>query len=141
VFKSPWAVDLGRFDVRHQTETASTVLCKGTPNGGQVFLRRSNPTDAFLENMMDMNSGVLNGTDAIADALTRSGAAACTLDPRYFIGHCAPSHFDWFPARDVIVYHANCAAREEKRTLLTHFLEIMTTQAGGDSDVTIAQAD
>jgi len=162
VFGDPWSVKLqdstGNFDLRYQVGNVPSVggQCYRGVNSGQVYLRRTNTTLAYLDAMRvyrdDILSAKIGGRldqDFITVAAEKVGLRHCGLDPIAFLGRCHGC-YDLIsgmpPVSLALTMHVDCTGgTENKKKILTKFLAVRTAVAelenhGLTAPVTIKQA-
>ena len=162
LFADPWAVKLqdstGHFDLRYQVgnNAASKGQCGRGINGGQIYVRRTNLTLAYLAAMRGFRAKILGAKEGgtldqgyMATAAEQVGLPRCGLDGAAFLGRCngcydAPTGAQHVSA--VMCMHVDCTvAMELKTETLTKFLAVRRAVAeleahGIAAPVTIKQA-
>ena len=162
LFGDPWAVKLqdstGDFDLRYQVgnSAASKGQCSRGVNGGQIYLRRTNTTLAYLAAMRGFRAQILATKEGgtldqgyMALAAEKVGLKRCGLDATAFLGRCngcydAASGAPHVSA--VVGMHVDCTTGTEQKTqILTKFVAVRTAVAalethGIAAPVTIKQA-
>ena len=162
VFRDPWSVklqDTGNLDLRYQVGNvpASMGQCLRGVNSGQVYLRRTNTTLAYLAAMRGYRAEILAGKaggkldqDFVPLAAGRVGLQHCGLDTLAFLGHCNGCYSDAVsgmpPVTSIVGMHADCAGdTEQKMQILAKFVAVRKAVAvleahGIAAPVTIKQA-
>lgn len=162
LFGDPWSAKLqdstGNFDLRYQVDNLSAQRgqCQRGVNSGQVYLRRTNTTLAYLDAMLGFRDKILSATtgghtdqDFIAAAAEQTGLQHCGLDPAAFVGKChgcSELLAGGQPVSSPLTLHIDCSTGAKvKKQILTKFLAVRTAVAeleahGLTAPVTIKQA-
>ena len=150
IFNDPWTVNLnlpeGPYDLRYQAEHSAPNGCAAGANGGQIYVRQSNASAAYLANMKSFAPDILDGKhgldqDFIFRAADAANAKRCALDPAYFIGHCDGSRVAQTDSKGIIVYHTNCVSGKEKMQRLIHFFKLRKAEKELRFDLNVGEVE
>jgi hypothetical protein len=144
LFGDPWSVKLqdftGNFDLRYQVDNvpAAGGQCNRGVNSGQMYLRRTNQTLAYLAAMRSYRADILAGAmldqNYVTPAAAKVGLQHCALDPSLFVGRCVACYADrvagLLHVSTAMSMHADCTGDTElKLRALTKFVAIRTAVA------------
>ncbi len=147
LLRNPWIdIQFGRdeegvrtaklFDVQFQRDRGKGPACTGSANTGQVYVRNTTETQAYLNNMRTWKPLILKGgmgldQDFVGNATKFANAKTCTLSTSLYAAHCFGSRNGRALAKDLVSYHTSCVEGiHSKKSRLNAVAHAVKTRPG-----------
>ena len=106
------------YDLFYQRERGRGPSCYGSVNTGQICMRNTSKSLAYLDRIIALRDDILTkgplDQDYVADAANALNLSHCVLTPEMYLSHCPvvyqiTQYLDRsFPIRDIVSYHTSC---------------------------------